>query len=257
MEFVVIGLVALVSSLLTLFSGFGLGTLLLPAFLFFFPAPVAVAMTAIVHFMNNLFKLGLMGKYADKKVTLKFGLPALLASAGGAILLVFLADQPVLYSWSVGSKLFEVTALNLAMAILMLFFALWEIIPALANLTVSSRYLPVGGLLSGFFGGLSGHQGAFRSVFLVRAGLTKEAFIGTGVLIACIVDVTRLGFYFNQFSSNLFTDHTGILLTGIFSAFLGAWMGSKAIKKVTLDSVKWIVAILLILISLLLGTGII
>lgn len=257
MEFVVIGLVALVSSLLTLFSGFGLGTLLLPAFLFFFPAPVAVAMTAIVHFMNNLFKLGLMGKYADKKVTLKFGLPALLASAGGAILLVFLADQPVLYSWSAGSKLFEVTALNLAMAILMLFFALWEVIPALANLTVSSRYLPVGGLLSGFFGGLSGHQGAFRSVFLVRAGLTKEAFIGTGVLIACIVDVTRLGFYFNQFSSNLFTDHTGILLTGIFSAFLGAWMGSKAIKKVTLDSVKWIVAILLILISLLLGTGII
>ncbi|MCA0447772.1 MAG: TSUP family transporter [Bacteroidetes bacterium] len=257
MEFVVIGLVALVSSLLTLFSGFGLGTLLLPAFLFFFPAPVAVAMTAIVHFMNNLFKLGLMGKYADKKVTLKFGLPALLGSAGGAFLLVFLADQPVLYSWSAGSKLFEVTALNLAMAILMLFFALWEIIPALANLTVSSRYLPVGGLLSGFFGGLSGHQGAFRSVFLVRAGLTKEAFIGTGVLIACIVDVTRLGFYFNQFSSNLFTDHTGILLTGIFSAFLGAWMGSRAIKKVTLDSVKWIVAVLLILISLLLGTGII
>jgi acyl-CoA reductase-like NAD-dependent aldehyde dehydrogenase len=42
-------------------------------------------------------------------------------------------------------------------------------------------YLPVGGLLSGFFGGLSGHQGALRSVFLLRAGLTKESFIATGV----------------------------------------------------------------------------
>lgn len=257
MEFIIVGLVALISSLLTLYSGFGLGTLLLPAFILFFPAPVAVAMTAIVHFLNNLFKLGLMGKYADKTVTLKFGIPALISSAFGAWLLSFLAEQSTLYSWSLGSTIFEVTGLSFTMAILMFFFALWEIIPLLANLTVSSKFLPVGGFLSGFFGGLSGHQGAFRSVFLVRAGLSKEAFIGTGVLIACIVDVTRLGFYFNQFSSTLFTDHISILLTGILSAFFGAWIGSKAIKKITLDSVKWIVAVLLIFISLLLGTGII
>lgn len=257
MEFIVIALVALASSLLTLFSGFGLGTLLLPAFLLFFPAPVAVAMTAIVHFMNNLFKLGLMGKYADIKVTLKFGLPALVASACGAILLGFLADQPVVFSWSYRAHLFEVTALNFAMAVIMLFFALWEVIPALEKLAVNSKYLPVGGLLSGFFGGLSGHQGAFRSVFLVRSGLSKESFIGTGILIACFVDVTRLGIYFHNFSSHLFTDHIGILLTGIFSAFLGAWIGSRNLKKVTLGSIKWIVAILLILISFLIGSGII
>ena len=35
---------ALAASALTLFSGFGLGTLLLPAFLVFFDAPIAVAM---------------------------------------------------------------------------------------------------------------------------------------------------------------------------------------------------------------------
>lgn len=33
---------------------------------------------------------------------------------------------------------------------------------------------------SGFFGGLSGHQGAFRSVFLLPAGLSKLEPIGKG-----------------------------------------------------------------------------
>jgi len=34
---------------LTLFSGFGLGTLLMPTFVLFFPIEVAVAATAIVY----------------------------------------------------------------------------------------------------------------------------------------------------------------------------------------------------------------
>ena len=46
MEWLVVGLAAFGASALTLFSGFGLGTLLLPAFALFFPADLAVAMTA-------------------------------------------------------------------------------------------------------------------------------------------------------------------------------------------------------------------
>ena len=62
MEYIVVPVVALFASGLTLFSGFGLGTLLLPAFVLFFPADVAIALTALVHFLNNLFKLYLMGR---------------------------------------------------------------------------------------------------------------------------------------------------------------------------------------------------
>ena len=54
MEFVVIGVVAFLASGLTLYSGFGLGTVLLPAFALFFPAPVAVAATGVVHLLNGL-----------------------------------------------------------------------------------------------------------------------------------------------------------------------------------------------------------
>ncbi|OGA86871.1 MAG: hypothetical protein A2Z90_01050 [Burkholderiales bacterium GWA2_64_37] len=50
---------------LTLFSGFGLGTVLVPVFALFFPVPLAIAATAAVHFANNIFKFGLMAKQAD------------------------------------------------------------------------------------------------------------------------------------------------------------------------------------------------
>ena len=48
-DFVLIPLAALVASGLTLFSGFGLGTLLTPIFALFMPVELAVAATAIVH----------------------------------------------------------------------------------------------------------------------------------------------------------------------------------------------------------------
>jgi len=59
-QYVVLCLAALAVSGLTLFSGFGLGTLLMPVFAIFFPIEIAIAMTAIVHLANNIFKLALV-----------------------------------------------------------------------------------------------------------------------------------------------------------------------------------------------------
>ena len=70
-----------------------------------------------------------------------------------------------------------------------------ELLPVFTRLALDRRWLPVGGLVSGFFGGLSGHQGAFRSMFLVKAGLDKEAFVATGVVLAVVVDMARLVVY--------------------------------------------------------------
>ena len=80
MEYAVIALVACGVSALTFFAGFGLGTLLLPAFAFFFPLPVAIALTAVVHFLNGLCKLVLVGRRASLWVVLRFGLPAMVAA---------------------------------------------------------------------------------------------------------------------------------------------------------------------------------
>src|SRR3972149_5866427 len=92
MEFIIIPLVGFLVSGLTFFSGFGLGTLLLPAFVAFFPVEVAVGLTAVVHALNNLFKFSLVHRDIDRAVVVRFGVPALFAAYFGARLLGFLAD---------------------------------------------------------------------------------------------------------------------------------------------------------------------
>ncbi len=76
MSFLIICTVAGLASVMTFFSGFGLGTLLLPALALFFAIEKAVALTAIVHFLNGIFKLLLVRKHVNVAIVLRFGLPA-------------------------------------------------------------------------------------------------------------------------------------------------------------------------------------
>ena len=182
MNAAILGLAAFAVSLLTLFSGFGLGTLLLPAFLLFFPAPVAVAATAVVHLLNNLFKLGLLRRNVSRSVLLRFGLPAVLAAFPGALLLARLSRTEDAVTFSIAGRTVTTTVLGLVMGGLILVFAAIELVPALYRFRVGARWLPAGGVLSGFFGGLSGHQGALRSAFLVKMSLSAEQFVGTNAI---------------------------------------------------------------------------
>ena len=57
MEIILLCLAAFLASLLTFFSGFGLGTILMPVFALFFPLEMAIALTGVVHLLSNLFKM--------------------------------------------------------------------------------------------------------------------------------------------------------------------------------------------------------
>ncbi len=189
-EYAVICIVAIVVSALTLFSGFGLGTLLMPAFALFFPINVAVAVTAVVHLVNNLFKVVLVGKHANIKVVIRFAVPAAIFAALGAFVLSYIAEIEPLARYDVGGRSFEITTVKLVVAALIAIFSLLDLLPRFQDLAFDEKYIPLGGILSGFFGGLSGLQGALRSAFLIRAGLDKDQFIGTGVVSAVVVDVS-------------------------------------------------------------------
>jgi uncharacterized membrane protein YfcA len=76
MDYATVAVAALIVSALALYSWFGLGTLLMPVFALFFPIPVAVASTAVVHFANNIFRITIVGRGADWRTVLAFGLPA-------------------------------------------------------------------------------------------------------------------------------------------------------------------------------------
>ena len=257
MEYILIPIVALLASALTFFSGFGLGTLLLPAFALFFPIDVAIALTAIVHFLNNAFKLVLVKRNINWKITLQFGLPALLFSFLGAFLLDKITNANILTEYSLNHKVFQITLMKIIVAFLLIFFALFELIPKLKNLQFPEKYLPIGGILSGFFGGLSGHQGALRSAFLTKVGLSKEAFIATGVIIACMIDVSRMSVYFTNISKVKDSLNFNLIFVATLAAFIGVYFGNKLVKKITINTIQKIVAFMIILFAVGLGLGIV
>lgn len=212
-------------------------------------------MTALVHFANNLFKLGLTWKDADRRVVLRFGFPSFAGAIAGAIALMILSDIGVLFHYSIGDKIFVVTPVGVIIGLLLIVFALFDMLPSGKRIELNLRYLPFGGLLSGFFGGLSGHQGALRTTFLIRAGLSKEAFIASGVMIACIVDISRLSVYFSQMNASLFSDQRNLLIAAVLAACAGAFAGNKLLKKMTIRTVERFVAAFLLLFAVLLIAG--
>ena len=262
MSYIIICLSALLVSTLTLFSGFGLGTLLLPAFALFFPVEVAVAATAVVHGANNIFKIALVGRHADKTLVVRFGLPAILAAFAGAATLGFVAHFDEIARYTVGGRTAVITPVKLTMGFLMLVFALFELLPRLRGLKFDRRYLFLGGILSGFFGGLSGHQGALRSAFLVKVGISTQAFVGTNAVIGFMVDMARIATYAVMFvlareTSPIGSGQWPLILAGTLAAFAGVVIAKRFLHKVTMTAVQTLTGGLLLIIAVALGSGII
>lgn len=262
MSWVVICVVACGASMLTFLSGFGLGTLLLPVFAFWFPLPVAIAATAVVHLVNNLFKLALIGRHAHPGLVLRFGVPAAIAAIAGAWWLLRLATWPALGSYEIGGRTFTVEPIGLVLGLLIAGFALLDLLPAASTLRFDRRFVALGGLLSGFFGGLSGHQGPLRAAFLSRCDLSPEAFVGTGVWCACLVDLVRLTVYgLGHFTTSWHTLRSdggvGLVLAAILAAFAGAWVGRRQVRRMTRRSIHRLVGGMLLVLALVIGAGIV
>jgi uncharacterized protein len=249
-ELVVVFFAALIAAVLTFFSGFGLGTILLPIFAIFMPISIAIVATAIVHFTNNLFKFGLTYKKINSRVLLYFGAPALVATVVGALVLNSLTTEQTVYRWSLLSLSGEITILKFLIGILIIIFAILELLTNFKEISFSTKWISLGGVLSGFFGGLSGNQGALRSAFLIKAGLSKEAFVATGVAIAVIVDFARIFIYgitFFSFVALREEEVGGLVLMAITGGLVGALLGKKLLPKVTFKYVQILVSSLLFL----------
>lgn len=259
MSYILICSAALLASCLTLFSGFGLGTLLLPVFALFFPLPIAVASTAVVHLANNLFKFALMGKSADWRVVARFGVPAIIGALIGAWLLNIVADAAPLHVYTIGTRTCTITPVKLLLGSIIALFAILELKPGSGTWSLPPRVMPIGGWVSGFFGGLSGHQGALRSAFLLRAGLSKDAFIATGVVCAVFIDVARLGVYGFAYYTSQFDAIGGIwtlVLAACAAAFVGSFVGARLVRKTTMRTIRLAVGVMLLLLAGALVSGV-
>lgn len=265
MEYIVVAITVIFGAGLTFFSGFGLGTLMLPVFSLFFDLPIAVGATAIVHLANNIFKFALVSKHIHLPTFLRFGIPALLTAAIGGYLLTLFGEMSSISTYNFLSHTYEITIVKIVIGSLMIFFAWFDLDPRFDHLKVEKKHIPFGGALSGFFGGVSGHQGAFRAAFLSKAGLTKEQFIGTSNAVSLVVDLSRLSVYMlpaliisDKTSSFVIalTDAKSLLVVGILFAFLGTFVGKQLVKKVTIKGIQRTVGVLLFLMGTLMIAGV-
>jgi uncharacterized membrane protein YfcA len=256
MEIIVVSITALLASALTLFSGFGLGTLLMPVIAIFFPLEIAIAITAIVHLANNLFKVALLGKHANRAVLLSFGIPAVLFAFLGALALTWLSAAPPILEYMAFGRQMQISPIKLIVGLLILSFVVLELLPGFSAIALDRKYLPYGGIVSGFFGGLSGHQGAFRSMFLIKASLRKDEFIATGVILAVMVDISRMLIYGWDLSAQHKDIDWPLVISASLSAFAGAYFGAKLLEKLTIKAVQIAVSALLVVVALGLISGV-
>lgn len=236
---VVVG-TSFLGALATFFTGFGLNTILVPVFMIYFDAPLAVLMAGIVHLCNNILKVALTARSINWNLFRNFGLPALLFAFIGAQLLNAVKDN-------VGPQLTPVFgAIFILFALLELFN--WKL--PLQGLWA----MRIGGSLSGFFGGFSGHQGALRALFLSKLKMEPIVFVATTAIISLLVDLTRVSVYFSgSWLSNYYP--TYIMIYCVPSALAGTLIGKKYIQKVNHARLSIIVGVALLAMGLTMVLG--
>ena len=231
-------IITFAASLLTLLTGFGLGTILTPVFALVFDIKVAVLLVAIVHFLNNLFKFSLFRRHVNSAILKRFGIVSIAGAFLGAML------QTYLYT----------SSLKVFLGLVLIFLGVAEL-----NIKGMSFKFPrkvdiLGGLFSGLLGGLIGNQGAIRSAYLLNYGISKEEFIATATVIALVIDATRIPIYLtNQF--HVFENIPLKMVIVIGVAFLGTLLGKKLLKRFSLSMFKKIVALFVVVMGLLFVIG--
>jgi len=193
---------------------------------------------------------------------MRFGIAAAAAAFAGAAVLHLASAIAPFYVYELGERTCSLTFLKVLIGLVMIVFALFDLIPWFQKWSLDAKFLPLGGLLSGFFGGVSGHQVALRTIFLLRAGLSKEVFVGTVAVCAVMVDVARSMVYgVTFFGKHMFVlgggHDVGLVAVGMVAAFAGTFLGSKLLSKVTLPGLLASVGVLLILLGAAMISGLI
>jgi uncharacterized membrane protein YfcA len=221
------------SAILTLVTGFGLGTILTPTFAIVFEVKIAILLVAFVHFLNNLLKFVLFWKHVDLAIVRRFGVMSLIGALMGAILQVYLYSDVV----------------KIILGIVLVGLGLSEMTTPLQKFRLPQKFDAIGGFLSGLLGGVVGNQGAIRSAYLLNYAIPKETFVATATLISLIIDVTRIPVYLLLSSETLpSVGWHWFFVVGV--TFLGTLVGKRLITVLSLQSFKKVIAVFVLVVGI-------
>lgn len=233
MNIVSILFLALVAGIVGTVTGFGSSMIMVPLLAMFLPAQEAIFLVAILHWVDDVWKILLFRQGFNLRLIVLFGLPGLIMTYPGALLMVQ-TDNSVL-----------LRVLGFFCVIYALFIGM------LPSYTVqaSASSACIGGMLSGFFAGFFGVGGAVRSIFLLAFDLSKAVYIATSGAIGLMVDATRITTYMTQ--GKIIPDNFGLLF-GMFLpiSFGGALVAKYIVDQIPQDKFRGVVALCLFFVGL-------
>ncbi|MBN1457047.1 MAG: sulfite exporter TauE/SafE family protein [Sedimentisphaerales bacterium] len=233
MDILLILPIVIAASFVGTMTGFGTSTIMVPVFLFFYPAPETLLFVGIIHWFGNIWKLLLFKKGFQWKLILSFGIPGIAATFLGASLMFNIST--ILLSRILGSFL--------------IIYVIYLFAKSSFKIKPSLHAGAFGGAVSGFLAGIFGMGGAVRGLFLTAFDLPKAVYITTAGAIALIIDSTRLTTYFAKGARLEHLLLWGLLLF-IPASFLGAKLAQYTVNKIPQEHFRKVVSVFLFLIGI-------
>jgi len=214
-------------------TGFGIGSLLTPAFAIWHDPKVAVAAVSIPHLVGTAIRFWMVKGHVDRRVLWSFGL----ASAAGGL------TGALLHSWA------SSPSLRIVFGLLLLFVAASELSGLARRMRFTGVLAWIAGVLSGLFGGLVGNQGGIRAGALLGFSMSKETFIATATAIGLIVDAARMPVYAVVQGPALAALWLPITVATAGVA-AGTFAGHRVLKRIPETAFRRVVAVLIGLLGL-------
>ena len=172
-------LATFIAAALTVPAGFGLATMLTPIVFLWLEPHEAIAVVAVVHGSHNAMKLRVLRESVDYTAVRRFGWALVLGALIGASLNTMVEADPLL----------------LLVGIALIVLPILSVTESWTNFRLPEAEDRIGGFGSGFFGGLTGHQGALRAMFLRKRLPNKTEYAATAAILALVVDMVRIPVY--------------------------------------------------------------
>jgi uncharacterized membrane protein YfcA len=223
---------ALIAEIIGTMAGFGSSTIFLPLALLFVDFKTAIILVAIFHLFGNLSRTIFFRQGFDRRIILQFGVPSILFSLLGALLIGVLS-QPTL---------------KLILGIFLITTSASFLIKPELKIPANTGTFIAGGGATGFITALVGTGGALRATLLQGFNIEKVKYLATAATIALATDITRIPVYISQgFLIKQYFLYIPILF-GI--AISGSFIGRRIVKRINQELFRKIVLITIILVSI-------
>jgi uncharacterized membrane protein YfcA len=241
--------------LMTYCIGFGLGTILLPVMCFYYPPMEALFLSAMLHGFQSAIKTVINFKYIPWRQVIWFSACAIPCSFFGSYCFIFLTQWRYNINFNIYSLSFCTTPLRIVIACSMLVFSILELLKPKHENTEKPIVFMSSGALSGFFGGLTGHQGVLRSMFTSKQFNSTYTLVAFNGVVSMCIDITRLLNYCKGTISVSTAPLYIIILLCI--ALLATFTGQNFLKHIKLNLINRLIFIFIILFAFFYGIGLV